>query len=368
MKRAVLFISVFVVCFGLLALTVFLNMEIFVPHDAAEEIATHDAIQEGFVFATSPIYDDNNDEDKINDTFLTAFPLYGFREDLREVYTEIGHLSEMIVPTDSFLFIMNEGGISTGGFIASDMDIQGFAVLPRSDLWILNNFDRYLMHYLENGAMHELKIIHDIGSGDNARFFFANGNYDLIEASLQETTEDVVPQQIELLMQEERIRGIILDNVAQAVVRGVKYPGLLIRNDSLHRLYQEIDARREAVVVRPLENYPSPAGVYLEIVELEPYSNRVVVNFVNYMNYAISVNEQYKLEFFNGEFWQNVPEDTRTNLPFMAFSLSPQRTMSFIVFLESFPTQDAGLFRVRRAFKIENSNEVYDIVAEFYRP
>ncbi|MCL2377256.1 MAG: hypothetical protein FWC76_07680 [Defluviitaleaceae bacterium] len=375
MKKVVLFASVSFVCFGLLALSILLNMDSFAPRDALYEPVIHrEAAQEYFVFGTSPIddeasyYDNDNDDDNHNDIFLTAFPLYHFREDLHEVYDEIGHISEMIVPADSFLFIMNEGGISTGGFIASDMDIQGFAVLPRSDLWILNNFDRYLMHYLENGTMGELKIIYDVGLGGSTRFFFVNGNYDLIEASLQASAQHPAYGQTCLLMSEERARGIILANVAQAAQRGLDYAGLLIRNDSLHRLYREATASDETVAARSLVSHPLSSEIRLEIKEFEPRSGRMVITFINDTDYTIRVNTEYSLEFFNRYFWQDVPLHPGASLPFTVFTVLPQRSMDFIVFLENFPTQDAGLFRLRRDFEIEGSYESYDVVVQFYRP
>jgi len=369
MKKVALFVSVSVVCFGLLALSIFLNMDSFAPRDVADGVAVHegDAVQEDFVFGTLPIDDEVVYLDADDDVFLTAFPLYRFRYDLREVHNEIEHMSEMIVPMDSFLFIMNEGGVSTGGFIASDLDIQGFAVLPRSDLWILNNFDRYLVYYLESGTMQELKIIYDVGFGSSARFFFVNGDYDLIEASLQASTENVV-QQTGFLMSEEAARAIILDNVAEAARRGLHYPGLLIRNDSLHRLYREAIVPGEAIAARPLVMHPSFMDIRMEIQEFDLLSGRMVISFINDTDDMIRVNTKYELEFYNGEFWQIVPTQSGISLPFTLFSVLPHRSNDFIVFLENFASQDAGFFRIRRGFEVEGGYGEFDVVVEFHRP
>jgi len=370
MRKIALFASVSVVCFGLLALSIFLNMDNFAPRDVMNGVAVHegDVIQEDFVFGASPIEGEVIYYDIDDDVFLTAFPLYRFRHDLREVHDEIEHMSEMIEPMDSFLFIMNEGGISTGGFMASDLDIQSFAVLPRSDLWILNNFDRYLAYYLESGTMQELKIVYDMGVGGSVRFFFVNGDYNLIEASLQASAESVAQQQTCFLMSEELARTVILDNVAEAARRGLYYPGLLIRNDSLHRLYHEAIAPSEIVAVQPLSVHPLSEGIRMEIQEFDLRSGRMAITFINDTDDIVRVNTKYELEFYNGEFWQNVPTHPGISFPFTPFSILPQRSNGFIVFLENFASQDTGVFRIRRDFEVEGSYGEFDVVVEFHRP
>ncbi|MCL2396843.1 MAG: hypothetical protein FWC93_02135 [Defluviitaleaceae bacterium] len=382
MRKFATFAAVSLVCFGLLVVSIIFNLDNLTNRPDNEELVSVADTQEdtdlAAIFGLGSL---NPSEERPSNGAMIAFslrsfPLYHFRADLQKVHHKITHLSQMITPTDYWLHIVKQDGnimnASIGGSILEDFSREFSFVDFDPTLWHLRRFDDYLNIYLQSGGtMEDLKLVHDTMPGGRVRIFLLSGNYDLIEiAPLEIETPPVAfirqSSSTGWPMGEETARNIILDNIGESIARDLNYQSLLIRNDSLFRLYN-----LHYLGTTPPEpaadriNYPPSGDVQMSITYHEQYNSHMIATIINNTPNVVEINWRMDMERFNGEFW----ETTEGPAAFAAAShhMLSGEIMDFVVDLERFPTQKTGLFRIRRLLFEGDQRIIHDITAEFYR-